>query len=213
MPELPRTCVIGAGVSGLTAGKALTDWGIPYTCFESSDDVGGNWYFRNPNGRSSAYRSLHIDTSKPSISFKDFPMPDRYPDYPHHTEIVEWLRDYADAFGLRERIRFNTTVRRAERLEGRGWRIVTDRGDTELFDALAVGNGHHWDPSLPDFPGRFSGDTCTPTTTSTSPTRSTCAAGGCWWSESATAPSTSPPSCRARVWPRRCSSPPAAARG
>jgi cation diffusion facilitator CzcD-associated flavoprotein CzcO len=159
MPELPRTCVIGAGVSGLTAGKALTDWGIPYTCFESSDDVGGNWYFRNPNGRSSAYRSLHIDTSKPSISFKDFPMPDRYPDYPHHTEIVEWLRDYADAFGLRERIRFNTTVRRAERLEGRGWRIVTDRGDSELFDALVVGNGHHWDPSLPDFPGRFSGDT------------------------------------------------------
>ena len=55
--------MIGAGLSGLTAGKALTDWGIPYTCFESSDDVGGNWYFRNPNGRSSAYRSLHIDLS------------------------------------------------------------------------------------------------------------------------------------------------------
>jgi pimeloyl-ACP methyl ester carboxylesterase len=24
-------------------------------------------------------------------------MPDRYPDYPHHTHIFEWLRDYADA--------------------------------------------------------------------------------------------------------------------
>jgi len=156
---LPRTCVIGAGLSGLVSGKALSDWGIPYTCFESSDDVGGNWYFRNPNGRSSAYRSLHIDTSKPSISFKDFPMPDRYPDYPHHTEIAEWLRDYADAFGLRERIRFGTTVQRAERLEGGGWRIVTDAGDEELFDALLVGNGHHWNPSFPDFPGRFDGDT------------------------------------------------------
>ena len=125
MPELPRTCVIGAGVSGLTAGKALSDWGIPYTCFESSDDVGGNWYFRNPNGRSSAYRSLHIDTSKPSISFKDFPMPDHFPDYPHHTEIAAWLRDYADAFGLRERIRFHTTVQRAERLKGAGYSDVT----------------------------------------------------------------------------------------
>ena len=161
MPDfaLPRTCVIGAGLSGLTAGKALTDWGIPYTCFESSDEVGGNWYFRNPNGRSSAYRSLHIDTSKPSISFKDFPMPDRYPDYPHHTEIAEWLRDYADAFGLRANIRFNTTVQRAERLDDGGWRIVTDAGDEELFDALLVGNGHHWNPSVPDFPGTFSGDT------------------------------------------------------
>ena len=104
MGELPSVCVIGAGVSGLTACKALADFGVPHTCFEASDEVGGNWYFRNPNGVSSAYRSLHIDISKPSISFRDFPMPDRYPDYPHHTHIFEWLRDYADAFGLRERI-------------------------------------------------------------------------------------------------------------
>ena len=111
MGELPSVCVIGAGVSGLTAGKALADFGVPYSCFEASDEVGGNWYFQNPNGVSSAYRSLHIDISKPSISFRDFPMPDRYPDYPHHTHIFEWLRDYADAFALRERIRFNTRVR------------------------------------------------------------------------------------------------------
>src|SRR5205807_3202202 len=94
-------CVIGAGVSGLTACKALSDFGVPLTCFEASDEVGGNWYFQNPNGVSSAYRSLHIDISKPSISFRDFPMPDRYPDYPHHTHIFEWLCDYADAFALR----------------------------------------------------------------------------------------------------------------
>ena len=97
MGELPNVCVIGAGVSGLTACKALADFGIPHTCFEASDEVGGNWYFENPNGTSSAYRSLHIDISKPSISFRDFPMPDRYPDYPHHAHIFEWLRDYADA--------------------------------------------------------------------------------------------------------------------
>ena len=69
MTDRPSTCVIGAGVSGLTALKSLGDWEVPHTCFEASDDVGGNWYFRNPNGRSSAYRSLHIDTSKNSISF------------------------------------------------------------------------------------------------------------------------------------------------
>jgi cation diffusion facilitator CzcD-associated flavoprotein CzcO len=157
--QLPRTAVIGAGVSGLTAGKALSDWGIPYTCFESSDEVGGNWYFRNPNGRSSAYRSLHIDTSKPSISFKDFPMPDHYPDYPHHTEIAAWLRDYADAFGLRDNIRFQTTVEHAERLDGGGWRLTLDSGEEERFDALLVCNGHHWNPSFPSFDGEFTGDT------------------------------------------------------
>ena len=68
MNQSPHVCVIGAGVSGLTAVKALGDWQVPHTCFEASDDIGGNWYFRNPNGRSSAYRSLHIDTSKSSIS-------------------------------------------------------------------------------------------------------------------------------------------------
>jgi cation diffusion facilitator CzcD-associated flavoprotein CzcO len=147
-------CVIGAGVSGLTAIKALGDWQIPHTCFEASDDVGGNWYFRNPNGRSSAYRSLHIDTSKTSISFKDFPMDERYPDFPHHSEIHGFLRDYAERFGLRERIRFGTAVQNARRLDGGGWDV-----DGERFDVLLVCNGHHWDPSFPSFPGTFDGPT------------------------------------------------------
>src|SRR5436305_3463419 len=157
MADLPTVCVIGAGVSGLTACKSLSDFGVPHTCFEASDEVGGNWYFQNPNGVSSAYRSLHIDISKPSISFRDFPMPDRYPDYPHHTHIFEWLCDYADAFALRERIRFNTRVVRAERGSGGGWRITLEDGAVELFDALLVCNGHHWNPRYPDFPGTFDG--------------------------------------------------------
>jgi cation diffusion facilitator CzcD-associated flavoprotein CzcO len=157
MGELPSVGIIGAGVSGLTACKALSDFGVPHTAFEASDEVGGNWYFQNPNGVSSAYRSLHIDISKPSISFRDFPMPDRYPDYPHHTHIFEWLRDYADAFALRERIRFNTRVERAERGPQGGWRITLDDGAQETFDALLVCNGHHWNPRSPEFPGAFDG--------------------------------------------------------
>jgi cation diffusion facilitator CzcD-associated flavoprotein CzcO len=153
MPQNPRVCVIGAGVSGLTTVKALGDWGVEHTCFEASDDVGGNWYFRNPNGRSSAYRSLHIDTSKTAVSFQDFAMDRRYPDFPHHTEIHRFLREYADRFGLRERIRFGTRVERAQRT-AEGWDI-----DGERFDVLVVCNGHHWDPSYPDFPGRFDGPT------------------------------------------------------
>ena len=155
----PRVCVIGAGVSGLTTIKALGDWGVDHACFEASDEVGGNWYFRNPNGRSSAYRSLHIDTSKNAISFADFPMDARYPDFPHHTEIKQFLSEYADRFGLRDRIGFNNAVERAERLDGGGWRITTSDGAEHQFDAVLVCNGHHWDPSYPDFPGEFDGPT------------------------------------------------------
>jgi cation diffusion facilitator CzcD-associated flavoprotein CzcO len=159
MAERQRACVIGAGVSGLTAAKALGDWGVSYTCFEASDDIGGNWYFRNPNGRSSAYRSLHIDTSKNSISFSDFPMDERYPDFPHHTEIHQFLREYAERFRLRERIRFRTAVEHAERMDDGGWQIRTADGETHEFETLLVCNGHHWDPSTPEFPGHFDGDT------------------------------------------------------
>jgi cation diffusion facilitator CzcD-associated flavoprotein CzcO len=152
MRDRPVTAIIGAGVSGLTALKALRDWQIPHACFEASDDIGGNWYFRNPNGCSSAYRSLHIDSSRKSLSFADFPMDDRYPDFPHHTQINEYLHEYADRFELAEQIRFGTAVERASRLDGGGWDI-----DGERFDALLVCNGHHWDPSFPDFPGQFDG--------------------------------------------------------
>ena len=112
MPALrkPTTAVIGAGISGLTAGKMLGDYGVPYTCLETSDRIGGNWAFGNPNGHSSAYVSLHIDTSKHQLSFRDFPMPEDYPDFPHHTLIKDYLDSYADTFGLRDHLEFENAV-------------------------------------------------------------------------------------------------------
>ncbi|GAA4374261.1 flavin-containing monooxygenase [Nocardioides caricicola] len=153
----PTTAVIGAGISGLTSSKMLSDYGIPYTTFESSDRIGGNWAFGNPNGHSSAYRSLHIDTSKHRLSFRDYPMPEEYPDFPHHTQIKAYLDGYAEAFGLRENIEFQNGVVHAERLPGGGWEILDQAGDTRRFDLLVVGNGHHWDPRFADFPGEFTG--------------------------------------------------------
>ncbi|MET0899026.1 MAG: NAD(P)-binding domain-containing protein [Mycobacterium sp.] len=152
----PRTAIIGAGISGLTAGKMLKDYGIPYTTFEMSDRIGGNWAFGNPNGRSSAYRSLHIDTSRHRLSFKDFPMPECYPSFPHHSDIKTYLDDYADAFGLLENIEFNNGVEHARPVDG-GWEITDQAGTTRQFDLLVVGNGHHWDARMPDFPGEFTG--------------------------------------------------------
>ena len=157
--DLPRTAVIGAGISGLTSGKMLNDYGIPYTCFDSSDRIGGNWAFGNPNGHSSAYRSLHIDTSKHQLSFRDFPMPPEYPDFPHHTQIKQYLDSYAEAFGLLDAIEFENGIRHARRLDGGGWELETERGEQRRFDLLVVANGHHWDPRLPDFPGEFTGTT------------------------------------------------------
>ncbi|NLU84747.1 NAD(P)-binding domain-containing protein [Rhodococcus sp. HNM0569] len=154
----PRTAVIGAGISGLTTAKMLSDYGIPYTCYEMSDGVGGNWAFGTKGGHSGAYRSLHIDTSKHQLSFKDYPMPEEYPDFPHHSLIRQYLEGYADAFDLKRNIEFETAVDEADPLPGGGWRLTTRDGTARTFDALVVANGHHWDPRLPEFAGHFAGD-------------------------------------------------------
>jgi thioredoxin reductase len=156
--QRPTTAIIGAGISGLATGKMLSDYAVPYTCFESSDRIGGNWAFGNPNGHSSAYRSLHIDTSKTRLSFKDFPMPVEFPDFPHHSQIHDYLEGYAAAFDLKDGIEFGNAVLHARRLDGGGWELQTQAGETRHFDALVVANGHHWDPRVAQFPGEFTGE-------------------------------------------------------
>jgi Flavin-binding monooxygenase-like len=151
----PRACIIGAGSSGIAAVKALHARSIPFDCFESSDEVGGNWVFRNRNGFSAAYRDLYINVSRERMAYSDFPMSDSYPDFPHHTHIREYFNAYVDHFGLREMITFNATVTHAARNEGGSWEVTLDNGEIRAYDALLVANGHHWDPRWPEpaFPG------------------------------------------------------------
>jgi cation diffusion facilitator CzcD-associated flavoprotein CzcO len=156
---LPRACIIGAGCAGFTTAKRLKEFGIPFDCFEMSDDVGGLWYAGNPNGRSGAYESLHIDTSKWRLAFEDYPIPADFPDFPHHRQLHAYFRAYVDHFGLRPHITFNTEVTRARRRAGGGWEVSLSTGETRAYDALIVANGHHWDPRWPDpaYPGTFDG--------------------------------------------------------
>lgn len=157
MSQLPRVCVIGAGSSGIAVVKALQDRGVPQACFEKSDQVGGNWCLRNANGMSAAYESLHINTDAKLMEYRDYPMPPGTPDYPSHRVIKDYFDDYVDHFGLRKHIRFRTEVKHARRRADGTWQITLDDGSTELFDALVVANGHHWDPRWPEppYPGEF----------------------------------------------------------
>jgi cation diffusion facilitator CzcD-associated flavoprotein CzcO len=151
-PVSLSVCVIGAGSSGIAAVKALSQRGIAFDCFEKSDRVGGNWVFRNANGMSSAYQSLHINTSRDRMAYSDFPMPADYPDFPHHTQVAAYFDAYVDHFNVRDKITFNTGVEHAEPHED-GWRVTLDTGEQRDYRALLVANGHHWDPQMPDFPG------------------------------------------------------------
>lgn len=159
--ELPnKVCIIGAGSSGIAACKVLNEYGVPFECFEAGSQIGGNWVYENNNGMSSAYRSLHINTSKPKMEYSDFPMPADYPDFPHHTQIAQYFEDYVAHFGIKKYIRFNTKVTQAEPLPDGGWEITLANGEHHAYQALIVANGHHWDARWPDppFPGHFDGE-------------------------------------------------------
>lgn len=161
MSEIPnRVCIIGAGSSGIAACKVLQEHGIPYDCYEASDRIGGNWAFDNPNNMSSAYKSLFINTSRPRMQYSDYPMPDSYPVFPHHTQIAEYFNNYVDHFGVREHIHFNTVVSNAVPLDEGGWEVTLQDGSAQRYRAVLVASGHHWDPRWPDppFPGHFTGD-------------------------------------------------------
>ena len=150
--------MIGAGSSGIAACQVLSARGIPFDCFEKGSEVGGNWRFENDNQMSSAYRSLHINTSRGLMAYRTYPMPDDYPDYPNHFQIARYFDDYVDHFGLREKIRFRTEVKSVEPVDGEWEVTVEDAGgsaETHRCRAVLVANGHHWDPRWPEpaFPG------------------------------------------------------------
>jgi dimethylaniline monooxygenase (N-oxide forming) len=159
-------CIIGAGSSGITAAQVLQARGVDFDCFEVGSEVGGNWRYDNDNGMSSAYRSLHINTSRQLMEYKAYPMPEDLPDYPNHWQIAKYFDDYVDHFGFRDKITFRTEVVKVEPVgSATGGYDVTVRSRNEhgeptepqvhRYERVIVANGHHWDPRWPEpsFPG------------------------------------------------------------
>ncbi|MFE1921098.1 flavin-containing monooxygenase [Streptomyces asoensis] len=149
-----NVCVIGAGSSGIAACQVLAARGIAYDCFELGSEVGGNWRYLNDNGQSSAYRSLHINTSRQIMEYAGFPMSDDCPVYPGHAHIARYFDAFVDHFGLRPSIRFRTEVVRVVP-DGDRWTVTSRHRDTGaretgVYDAVLVANGHHWKPRWPE---------------------------------------------------------------
>ncbi|MDX1619515.1 MAG: alpha/beta fold hydrolase [Nitriliruptorales bacterium] len=165
-----RYLVVGAGSSGLTAAKNLRERGIEVDVVERNDEVGGNWYFGAPNSR--VYASTHMISSRPFTQYPDFPMSDALPDYLHHTDVFDYLKRYADHFGLRSVIEFQSSV--AELAPDRStsvgttpdaprWRATIDHGgevEERSYAGVVVANGHNWFPKTPNYPGQdtFTGE-------------------------------------------------------
>jgi hypothetical protein len=153
-------CVIGAGASGLAAIKNLREHGFAVDCYERETSVGGAWNWRHD--RSPVYASAHLISSRPFAEFPDFPMPDSWPDYPHHSQMLSYLERYAKHFGLVEHIWFGTEVVSAVPVGDGRWEVTTrstggGSSRVQRYAGVVAANGHNWAPVKPDIPGEFRG--------------------------------------------------------
>lgn len=157
---MKQVCIIGAGSSGITAAKALKEKGITFDCFEKGSKIGGVWRYKNDNGVSSAYKSLHINTNRNVMAYSDFPMPDDYPMFPHHSDIIDYFENYVEHFNLREHITFNTSVIDVVRNADGTYNVTLDNRQSYDYQYVIVANGHHWNPRFPTpaFKGEFTGE-------------------------------------------------------
>ncbi|MGV8969172.1 MAG: flavin-containing monooxygenase [Microbacteriaceae bacterium] len=144
-----RFAIIGAGPSGLAAARAFQKKNIDFVGFESSDNVGGLWNIDNP--RSTMYESAHLISSRTTTEFSEYPMKS-LTDYPSHRELRRYFEGFADHFALREHFRFNTPVETVVR-DGESWLV-----NGETFDGVVLANGTLAKPTVPSFPGEFTGE-------------------------------------------------------
>jgi cation diffusion facilitator CzcD-associated flavoprotein CzcO len=153
-------CVVGAGASGLAAVKNLREQGFSVDCYERETSVGGAWNWRHD--RSPVSAGTHLISSRPLTEFPDFPMPDTWTDYPHHSQVLSYLERYAEHFGLGEHIWYGTEVVSAVPVSDGRWEVTTQStgggsSRVQRYSALVVANGHNWAPAKPDIPGEFRG--------------------------------------------------------
>ncbi|CAG5136608.1 unnamed protein product [Candidula unifasciata] len=159
--------VIGAGISGLVTAKTLKEDNFAVTIIERSSDIGGLWTFRENDYGVMSF--THINVSKYNYAFSDFPFPESVPDYPHHSDMAKYIKDYASHFALNELVHFNLRVVGIEQ-EGEKWKVICNKvkedGQTSAEGTvvytcsyLAITTGHHAKPNWPKFKGEelFSG--------------------------------------------------------
>jgi cation diffusion facilitator CzcD-associated flavoprotein CzcO len=155
--DTDKVCIIGAGFSGLAAAKTFHERGIPFDCLEREKDIGGLWNEATNTGV--VYDSTYLVSSRKYTGFGDYPIPDDYPTYPSHRQALAYLRNYAQEFGVLDRVETNATVEHAERTQG-GWRVqIAGEARPRFYRALVIASGHHDVPRMPKIPGKFTGET------------------------------------------------------
>jgi cation diffusion facilitator CzcD-associated flavoprotein CzcO len=151
-----EVAVIGAGFSGIGVAIALTRAGIErIVVLEQGDGVGGAWHWNT-------YPGIGVDIPSFSYQFSFRQRTDWSRVYAPGRELKAYAERCVDEFGLRSRIRLNTTVTGGawdddEHL----WRLSIAGGGTLTARHVVGATGALTTPKPPDIPGleHFAGTT------------------------------------------------------
>ncbi|MDP6606928.1 MAG: NAD(P)/FAD-dependent oxidoreductase [Dehalococcoidia bacterium] len=146
--------IIGAGMSGIVAGARLKQAGVPFVVIEKNPDVGGTWL-------ENTYPGARVDVSNAFYSYSFAQRVDWPQHYSPQDVLLNYFRDCAEEYGVREQVRFNTEVLSCEYDDDRNtWALLVRNpdGGEERIEANAVVSavGQLNQPKLPDIAGRGS---------------------------------------------------------
>ena len=145
-PEWFEIIIIGTGFAGLGLAAKLREAGREnFVLLEKSDVIGGTW-------RDNHYPGAECDVPSALYSYSFAPNPTWDFKWAKQKQILKYVNDFADDFGLRPHIRCGSKVVRAE-YQGGEWLVSLDSGVTlcALYLVSAVGQLNH--PRIPDFDG------------------------------------------------------------
>ncbi len=172
-----RVAIIGAGPSGLAGLRAFTSARsigaeIPeIVCFEKQSDWGGLWNYTwrtglDENGEpvhGSMYRYLWSNGPKEGLEFADYSFEEHFgkpiASYPPRAVLFDYIAGRVKKAGVRDLIRFKSTVRRVTYDDASGMFAITvqdhakDHEYREEFDYVIVATGHFSTPNVPHFDG------------------------------------------------------------
>ena len=128
--------IIGAGPGGLCTGKRLLDEGFSdFVLLERAGDVGGTWD-RN------RYPGCECDVPSALYSFSFECKRDWWKPYGTQPEILAYLHDIADKYGLRPHCRFGDGVVRAVWDDAASrWALTLDSGNKVEADVVVSAIG------------------------------------------------------------------------
>jgi putative flavoprotein involved in K+ transport len=139
---VPPVIVVGGGQSGLAAGRALRDLGVPAVILDSSERAAGSW----PR----YYDSLRAFSPAEFNSMPGLPFPGRAGHYPHRDEVADYLEAYAVGLGVEIQTKTRVTTIRQD---GRHFIVSTADGRSLRASGIVAATGSFGNPYRPMLSG------------------------------------------------------------